>query len=777
MEDGMTDESGPAALLEDRPELEGPLEAVLSVDATQDTWTFDDVDIDSGAFGELVSRGIVTSDGDEYRVADPAAVRAALDGEPVETATTTDRELSVSVPDIEPRAVGLLTAAIAAVVLARTFVLGSVYRGGTVVLSGNDPYYYRYWIEQIAAESGGAADFSSLEILPGAVQQGEPLMVATLWWLSELLGGTVQSIGHVLAWYPVVSAVLSAILVYVLAVRVTKDQRVGLASVLFLAIIPGHALRTSLGFADHHAFDYPWLGLTALGLLVIVTTARDEDSLRTTLPWVGSALLGLGVTGQVLSWEAGPLLILPVGIAVLAKTLLDVEAGRSPLLTNAPVVIGTGLAAVLVWTIHSAWGWHTTLVASTPALLFAGVGGVVATAEVMARLERTTRELAIVDGAGALLALAVVRLALSDLWNAAAEGAGRLSSSDGIVETFGLFDPRTLGFLLLFGFAFVLAVPAMAWGVRQATQDRADWPVVSVYAWYFTLLAGIQTRFVGELATFTALFAGYAFVWLASKVEVSRPLSPASQESIRAVVPERQTLGLLFVLFLLVGSFGIVQTGVKTTQATTEAGTFQTAMAINESATTQSQQYPDTYVLSRWGNNRMYNYFVSGEAESYGYARANYERFIGGTNGEEWYDRLQNRVGYVVIIDGVPSEPEMIQTRLNQHYGSQNGEIPGLGHYRAVYATEDESTKAFELVPGGTIEGTASPGATVTATTTVTLSNTEFEYSRRTQANRNGAYRLLVANEGRYTVESDSTATTVTVTESDVRNGTTVSAS
>ncbi len=54
---------------------------VLAVDDEQDGWTFDDIPIDSGQFGELVSAGIVEKDGDEYRVADPDAVRAALNGD------------------------------------------------------------------------------------------------------------------------------------------------------------------------------------------------------------------------------------------------------------------------------------------------------------------------------------------------------------------------------------------------------------------------------------------------------------------------------------------------------------------------------------------------------------------------------------------------------------------------------------------------------------------------------------------------------------------------
>ena len=70
-----------ADLLTDRPEFEPALRDVLAVDERRDGWTFDDVPVDSGTFGELVSRGVVESDGNEYRLADPAAVRAALDGE------------------------------------------------------------------------------------------------------------------------------------------------------------------------------------------------------------------------------------------------------------------------------------------------------------------------------------------------------------------------------------------------------------------------------------------------------------------------------------------------------------------------------------------------------------------------------------------------------------------------------------------------------------------------------------------------------------------------
>jgi len=92
-----------------------------------------------------------------------------------------------------------------------------------------------------------------------------------------------------------------------------------------------------------------------------------------------------------------------------------------------------------------------------------------------------------------------------------------------------------------------------------------------------------------------------------------------------------------------------------------------------------------------------------------------------------------------------------------------------------VYATENGANKAFALVPGAAVTGTAAPNATVTATTTVTLPNTEFEYTRQTRTDADGRYRLVVANPGAYTVEEPDSTATVSVTEGAVHNGTAVS--
>jgi len=780
----MTDGERVDALLEERPDLEPALETTLAVDDAQDTWTFDDLPIESGSFGELVSRGVVESAGDEYRLADPVAVRTALeDGSPAArdaSASDTSRNglPAFSLPDVDRTTAALVGVALAVVALVRVYSIGAVYRGSDVVLSGNDPYYYRYWVEQVATQSGSPFDLGALEALPQAVRAGEPLTVAALWWVSELLGGGAATVGHVLAWYPVASAVATAGLVYLLAVRVTGDRRVGLASILVLAILPGHALRTSLGFADHHAFDYPWLAATALCLVVLAT--MDRERLRGPTGVLVTLGFGVAVAAQVLAWEAGPLLIAPIGLVVVGRALADVHAARSPVPAGVPVLAGLAVAAGLTWLAHATFGWHTTVVASAPTLLLAGAAGALAVAVAVHRTTGDVRHLAVADGLAVVLAVGVVVLALPDAWATLTNRLDFLFSSHAAVETNSLFDPASFDFLLLFGFGLVLALPVMVLAVRAAVDD-ARWLIATVYAWYFFALATIQVRFVGELGAFAALFAGIGFVKLAAWVDILDEGVPVVAGGVasgaaslrRLAVPDRRTVGALLALFVLVGAFGAVQTGIKIDQISTEEATYDAAAELRAFDADLDRTYPENYVLSRWGYNRIYNYFVNGEAASYGFAQRTHAEFITAESPGDWYDRLADRVGYLVLEDH-DSPPESMHARLFDAYGSRQGEVAGLGHYRATYVHEGGDRAAFALVPGATVTGTAAPNATVSVTTNVSVPGASFAYERETTANRSGAYALRVAYPGDYRLGDGESVRTVSVPERAVWNGTDV---
>ncbi len=147
-------------LLLDRPEVEEDLRSILTVDAEQERWSFDDIPADSGTFGELVSRGIVEQAGAGYRVADRAAVKRGLNGSATDTvADRSDPDGGTADPaatagslvnDIDRIWVGSLLGALALVVVMRTaFSLPSVMRGDDILLLANDPYYYRHAVETV----------------------------------------------------------------------------------------------------------------------------------------------------------------------------------------------------------------------------------------------------------------------------------------------------------------------------------------------------------------------------------------------------------------------------------------------------------------------------------------------------------------------------------------------------------------------------------------------------------------------------------------------------
>jgi dolichyl-diphosphooligosaccharide--protein glycosyltransferase len=166
----MSDPDAPADVLDERPDLEAPLKAILAVDEEEDSWTFDDIPVNSGPFGELVGRGVVESTGNEYRLADPDAVRTALATEgqstPGESGNQPTPDLPSSIrPAVDLTSALFVTAAVAFVGLVRIHPIDAIYRGGDIVLSGNDPYAYRHDVEQML-QGGGVSDGAGLPIGP-----------------------------------------------------------------------------------------------------------------------------------------------------------------------------------------------------------------------------------------------------------------------------------------------------------------------------------------------------------------------------------------------------------------------------------------------------------------------------------------------------------------------------------------------------------------------------------------------------------------------------------
>jgi dolichyl-diphosphooligosaccharide--protein glycosyltransferase len=756
-------------LLTDQPDLEPALQAVLD---QQEPWEFDEVDVDSGEFGELVSRGVVENADDGYRVSDETAVRRALGTEPTERDATSRDWLRVAIDslpgrDVRRRQVGILVVVLGLVAVFRLLSYPAVFRGSDIVLTGNDPYYYRYWVEQFA--SSPAVELSSL---PQSVARGEPLLIVGIWMVSELLGGSVEAVGIVLSWYPVVVALFTGLCVFGLAELVTDDRRISVGAVALLAVTPVHAFRSSVGFADHHAFDYLWLVLTALAVTVAIRNGTDGS-----FSWQ-SAVLGVvgvavGVTGQVLSWEAAPLMLLPMALVFVVDGLRAAFEDRSAIRSTGPVAAGVGLAAVFVWVVHSALNWHTTVVAVSPGLLFVGAFGVLLGSEGGRRFGVRSAVVFVVYVAGGIGGVYTLASLFPGFQQRVQKALFReLLRGGGIAETSGLLGD-SFGWLLLFGFILLLALPYIALGATYI-RTRPRWIPVVVYATVFLVLSVAQVRFAGQLALFTAVFGAIGFVHLAERVDVARRPVVLSESRVPiddVSIPERQTARTVVILFLLVTSLGMVQTGVKTSQLTIDDAEYRTAKWTQEYRESQGWAENESGVISDWGRNRMFNYFVNGDSREDSFAQNNYAKFVLSTNEKSWYKELSFKdIRFVVLTPAAVTNQSALGTRLYRANTSRSGGSVGTKHFRLLYQPPGGSFKVFSVIPGALVVADSQPNTTVSVTTTVSNEAGTFDYHRTVTADPNGRLDVVLPYPGRYQVGNE----TVELTEQQVQNGTIV---
>jgi len=764
------------SLLDDTPGLADDLEEILAIDA-DGPWEFDDIPLDSGTFGELVSRGIAVEQDDGYRLADREAVRAALGHETEgdsgdSSAQRTSLLENVEIP-ISRQTALLLGGVLAFVALVRVaFVYDVVYRE-TITLMGNDPYKRLFWVEQL--QGYPAFDVGALSSIPEGIRmRGDTLMLVTTWWLSELLGGTPDAARLTLAWYPVVAALITAAAVYAIAQKLTDDVRVAVASTLLLAVTPVHAYRTALGFGDHHAFDYIWLALT---VLVVVWWEKEYEtaesvtlSLGSRRCWAVAVALTLLLTAQTLSWVGSAIVLLPFGLFVAVRGALALYDDRSPLRETAPYLGSLGAAALLVLGIHAGLDWFPLFRAAIPLVVFAFAVAVVAFLEagrVLSISPRTT----LAGGLGAATVAVLVAVLATPVLDPAIDRAFGLFESRQIAESGGLFSTEGGIFvlpILLFGFMLFLALPFVAMGAWRVAKHRdALWAIPTVYAIYFLGWAIVKIRFAGPLSLFTAVFAGWGLVRAANWVDLARPVDVFDSDHAIAQFerPDGRQLVSLVLLFLLVAGLGMVQTPIKQGQLAVEDSTYETAQWIDEYSEANGMEYPKNGVFAEWSDTRIYNYFVSGESRTYWYEQQNYVPFLGSTDAEGWYEQLRGQYGFVVFTGARNgTEGATMERRL---MANSEARLSGFHHYRLIHTAEDGRHRVFELVRGSTIVGIEDTPDTVTIETDVRISGETYTYQQQVSTNPYGLYAATVP----YASEYETSSRRVMISDSDIRNG------
>jgi dolichyl-diphosphooligosaccharide--protein glycosyltransferase len=360
-----------------------------------------------------------------------------------------------------------------------------------------------------------------------------------------------------------------------------------------------------------------------------------------------------------------------------------------------------------------------------------------------------------------------------------------LLTTEGIAETTSIVsgDLGTLvGPVFLFGFVLFLALGHMGWAVWTSYRRHAPvWLAVGVYAWYFLLLSAIQVRFAGQLALFTALFGGLAFVHLAAWVDmasVPKPFKPAEKSSRVSSEgsgdddelewPERRQVLYTGALGLGVGSLGGLLTPIRHSQLTVDDSMYEAATFMQEYSAERDWEYPENYVFSQWGQNRFYNWFVNAETRSYRYAQSNFDEFLISRDSGEWYERLRDRAGFVAVKEGDVSGGGQAGTIYDQLWSDGFG--IETDHYRAVWTDSDDSLRAFTLVPGARVTGPASANST-TIDVTAEVGGESQSIVMETDVSEHGVYEETVPLPGTY----EAGGTSVTVSEEDVRGGAFVS--
>jgi dolichyl-diphosphooligosaccharide--protein glycosyltransferase len=162
----------------------------------------------------------------------------------------------------------------------------------------------------------------------------------------------------------------------------------------------------------------------------------------------------------------------------------------------------------------------------------------------------------------------------------------------------------------------------------------------------------------------------------------------------------------------------------------------------------------------------MYNYFVSGESRSYGFARSNYEEYLSGTDEASWYERFEGRVGYVVY-DSERRDPVAGTIGAELASYTERDTLGELPHHRMVHVSPGGRFLVFAPVAGAILTGEAEPNQTMVVEATLAVEDETVAYQRSVGTDSTGAFELRVPYPGTYTVDQKRAV----VTEQAVLNG------
>lgn len=782
-----------ATLIAERPDLAEALEEIIAVDQSTEVWEFDDVAIDPGRFGEIVSRDIVVKAGDGYRLNDPDAVRAVLAGEPTNPdEATLDFALPTDWrPSVDPRTTVALAAVLALLAAMRTLQLPTLYRDEHRLSPANDPYFYRTMVDRLLAQSSDPFSLELVTNMPARAVSRRPFSHAMNWWVAALLGGDQTAATLVALWLPVVASIGLGIVIYFTAKTASGDVRVGIAAVFFLALVPVHAVYTQLGFLEHRLHQYFWLGVTLLAVTWLASDVKRlshmhkpasavRQHLRKPRTWIAALAIGPALAFSMHAWGGSIMMMVPLALYAGGRALIDVREGITTTLANLPLLIGTAFGVAIAAFLHFRWEWHDSLLAYWPPLILVGMVLVFVIADLFRRIGVSSLVLGISEVIVGIAGIAIFTTQFPDEWDYLQDRADTLFTRDTATETMSLFTDAWTPITQI-GLDFVLALFVLAFVVWMVwRQYEPAWLLLCTYALVWLVFASFQIRFAAQMSIIMAVFGGLGFVYLlgwiglarrpelfAETKDVPRPDTESDPRISSMQLPsEPAAIGWIALILLLFTGMSLMFIPLLGADTMYDDDQYDSLLAIeshNESVAEYDHEY---FVLSNWGDNRMYNYLLHGDGDSYGYASSNYQPFIESDHPDDHYDEIASQVGYVVIDDLETTDlPNNTYTTL--HGDINDTTLPDSGHFQALHLGDTAS--AYATVPGATITVNGT-NESITTTTAITLDDTDYTYERTLTESSNTTTATTVAYPGDYDLFDQ----TVSITQEDVINGSTI---
>jgi dolichyl-diphosphooligosaccharide--protein glycosyltransferase len=793
------------AFLDDHDDGKDVIETVLAVDERKETWEFSDVELDSGTFGELVSTSVIEKVDGEYYVADQKAVQAALDDEKL-VIENEESGFEFNI-DIDYTKIGGLLGALLVVVGARITQYSSVFQKGLVVSPGNDQYRYRFWMERLLADSSGPLDFDVLVGAPWGYYaeswNERPFTHATNWFVTELIGGDKWAADMVAAWLPIVMTTVLAVIVYKLAVVLTEDARIGIGSVLALALAPVHVVYTQVGWLGNRPHQFLWFGLLILTLVWLAKdvkkrreTHQNEKGIRAHLTsretWIVVAGLGIALAFWTHSWTGSASLFFPLLGYLGLRVLMDVRENVSPGLANLSIVAGISLGTVIAVALHVVWDWHGILAIGMAVLGFVGTIVLVTVGELWYRTGRSAKQLLVFQAVISVVSIAILFVLqpefatlVRDVFSEVLTFGGQSTQAQSLykLEHFIIFGP-----LAQIGVIYYLGLAALVWCVWLVSRRyEPQWLVIAVFVTYYSIASGIMVRFAGKLVIVMSVLSGLGFVYLLSALElttrpkiverpseetVGKPQEQSTDEYSLTIPSSWNICGNILLVTILIFGLNLMFILSFSSQVAHDEDHVEAATAIANHSDTVDREYPENHVLAPWQEYRMYNYFVSGESESETYGRYGYHRIYSFTSPKAPFRYTEKKpTGYIILTDIEEEVPEQgLYNRLYNDLNKSTEEFEALKNYQLIYGDEDDGILVYALVSGAELKLSGEQGSVLTLEKEVTVGDISFTYEREITVGENGTATVVVPYPGQYSIGN----TSVTVSTEQVENGETV---